>query len=361
MSLLNMPKAAAPSPVPARSPSFDGGFGTTFSIARPCALAYKTSMFPSFSRGTPQTAGKRDSAAPGARRISMQPISRLLILHKDHPQPEETGRALLPWLRERHVDGVLLPAGADAITMRAQAAASDAVLVLGGDGTMVGVARRLAGIRTPIAGMNFGRVGFLAGLPAEDWAEPLSAMLQGRWELEKHLTLRWRVLRRCGDTLVPRNEGVAINDVVTAHGVVARAVSLSLHIDGVLFSTLRCDGIIVSTPLGSTAYTASAGGPLTMPSMNAQLVTPICPFAGGFPPLALPAASRIHVEACRQGDQVLLSVDGQENLPLEFGDVLEIRGVPGQLHMLVSDTNWYLRRLIDRGIVTSGPGRREKN
>lgn len=290
----------------------------------------------------------------------MPPISRLLILHKDNPQPEETGRALLPWLHERKVDGVLHPAGVDAITMRAEAVASDAVLVLGGDGTMVGVARRLAGIRTPLVGMNFGRVGFLAGLPAEGWGAPLTTLLQGRWKLEKHLTLHWRILRRHGGNLSVLNEGVAINDVVTAHGVVARAVSLSLHIDGVHLSTLRCDGIIVSTPLGSTAYTASAGGPLTIPSMNAQLVTPICPFAGGFPPLALPASSLIHIEACRQGDQVLLSVDGQENLPLEFGDILEIEGIPDQLHMLVSDPNWYLRRLIDRGIVTSGPGRKER-
>ena len=189
----------------------------------------------------------------------MQPISRLLILHKDNPQPEHAGRALIPWLRSRQVEGVLLSAGADAMTMRAEAAASDAVLVLGGDGTMIGVARRLAGIRTPLAGMNFGRVGFLASLPAEGWEEPLADMLQGRWELERHLTLHWRILRRKGDMLEPLSEGVAINDVVTAHGVVARAVSLSLNIDGVHFSTLRCDGVIVSTPLGSTAYTASAG------------------------------------------------------------------------------------------------------
>ena len=289
----------------------------------------------------------------------MQPISRLLILHKDNPQPENAGRALIPWLRSRQVEGVLLSAGADAMTMRAEAAASDAVLVLGGDGTMIGVARRLAGIRTPLAGMNFGRVGFLASLPAEGWEEPLADMLQGRWELERHLTLHWRILRRKGDMLEPLSEGVAINDVVTAHGVVARAVSLSLNIDGGHFSALRCDGVIVSAPVGSTAYTASAGGPLTIPSMNAQLVTPICPFAGGFPPIALPASSCIRLEACRQGDQVLLSVDGQENLPLDFGDVLEIQGTPDQLHMLVSDKNWYLRRLIDRGIVTSGPGRRE--
>lgn len=289
----------------------------------------------------------------------MHAISRLLILHKDHPQPEAFGRDLADWLRERGVDAFLLSSGADAITMRSAAATSNAVLVLGGDGTMVGVGRRLCGIRTPMAGVNFGRVGFLAEIPADSWQTPLSDMLAGRWSVERHLTLRWRILRADGNDVDVLDEGVAINDVVTAHGVVARAVSLNLTIDGVHFSSLRCDGVIVSTPLGSTAYTASAGGPLTMPSMNAQLVTPICPFAGGFPPLALPAASRIRLEACRQGDQVIISVDGQEDRPLSFGDVLEIQGLPDQLHMLVSDTNWYLRRLIDRGIVTSGPGRRD--
>lgn len=289
----------------------------------------------------------------------MNSLSRLLILHKEHPHPAGTGSFLIRWLKARGVDASILSAEADTMTMRAAAAASDAVLVLGGDGTMIGAARRLAGIRTPLAGMNFGRVGFLAELPSHEWEAPLSSMLKGNWHQERHLVLRWRILRRNADDLIPLSEGVAINDVVTAHGVVARAVSLCLHIDGVRFSTLRCDGVIVSTPLGSTAYTASAGGPLTMPSMNAQLVTPICPFAGGFPPLALPAASRIRIEACRRGDEVLLSVDGQENLPLAFGDILEIEGIPDQLLMLVSDPNWYLRRLIDRGIVSSGPGRRE--
>lgn len=289
----------------------------------------------------------------------MNPLSRILILHKENSQPEQVGKRLLSWLHERGKEGVLLSSDTDELTIRAEAAASDAVLILGGDGTMIGTARRLAGIRTPMAGMNFGRVGFLTELPATGWEQPLTDMLNGLWELERHLTLHWRILKATGEGMEIRHEGVAINDVVTAHGVVARAVSLNLHIDGVLFSTLRCDGVIVSTPLGSTAYTASAGGPLTMPSMNAQLVTPICPFAGGFPPIALPASSHIRLEACRKGDQVLISVDGQENLPLAFGDILEIQGGTEQLPMLVSSKNWYLRRLIDRGIVTSEPGRKD--
>ena len=284
-----------------------------------------------------------------------------MLLHKDSPQPEAAAYALLPWLESRGVHAEVVCASACAMEQRACAAASDAVLVLGGDGTMVSAARCLCDIRTPLAGMNYGRVGFLAELPSMekgDWETPLAALIEGRWSRESHLTLRWRILRRDGEGWACVREGVAINDVVTAHGVVARAVSLDLAIDGLHFSSLRCDGVIVSTPLGSTAYTASAGGPLTMPSMNAQIVTPICPFAGGFPPLALPARSRIRIESRRPDDQVLLSVDGHDNLPLVSGDVLEISGQEDHLHMLVGDPNWYLRRLIARGIVTSGPGHR---
>ncbi|MBQ2760593.1 MAG: NAD(+)/NADH kinase [Mailhella sp.] len=293
--------------------------------------------------------------------FGMEPVKRIMLLHKESPRPAAAAYALRTWLEARGVSAEVVCATADLMELRASAAACDAVLVLGGDGTMVGAARRLSDIRTPLVGMNYGRVGFLAALPAMDrgdWETPLAEIVAGRWRREGHLTLNWRILRREGEDWRTLREGVAINDVVTAHGVVARAVSLDLAINGLHFSSLRCDGIIVSTPLGSTAYTASAGGPLTMPSMNAQIVTPICPFAGGFPPLALPAGSSIRIESRRTDDQVLLSVDGHDNLPLEFGDVLEIVGREDQLHMLVGDKNWYLRRLIERGIVTSGPGHR---
>ncbi|WP_298069401.1 NAD(+)/NADH kinase, partial [uncultured Mailhella sp.] len=268
------------------------------------------------------------------------------------PQPRDMAVRVRDWLLRRGIRCEIRSAELDAPRLRASAAASDAVLVLGGDGTIIGVARRLAGVKTPLLGMNFGRVGFLAELSAQNWELPLAGLLEGRWRLEKHLALRWRVLS--GQSV--KNEGMAINDLVTAHGVVARAVSLRLEIDGVPLSTMRCDGIIVSTPLGSTAYNASAGGPLTVPSMNAQLVTPICPFGGACPPLAVPSSSLIRIAACRTGDEVLLSIDGQENLPLSVSDVLEITGSPEELQMLVSDSSWYLRRLVERGVVTSGPG-----
>jgi len=291
----------------------------------------------------------------------MEPLKRIMLLHKESDQPTAAAYALRTWLESRGVASEVVPASADVMELRSCAAASDAVLVLGGDGTMVGAARRLSAIRTPLVGMNYGRVGFLAALPAMDkgdWETPLEALIAGHWHREGHLTLSWRVLRRVDEEWATVREGVAVNDVVTAHGVVARAVSLDLSLNGIHFSSLRCDGIIVSTPLGSTAYTASAGGPLAMPSMNAQIVTPICPFAGGFPPLALPASSCIRIESRRTDDQVLLSVDGHDNLPLEFGDVLEIEGREDHLQMLVDDKNWYLHRLIERAIVTSGPGHR---
>ncbi len=285
----------------------------------------------------------------------MHSYSRFLILHKDFPQPRDMAIRVKQWLSSHEIYSEIHSAEADSTRLRVLAAASDVVLVLGGDGTMVGIARRLVHVNTPLVGMNFGRVGFLAELPPKNWEKPLADILEGHWHLEKHLALCWKVLSRQNGEWVTKNEGFAINDLVTAHGVVARAVSLVLNIDGVHLSTMRCDGVIVSTPLGSTAYNASAGGPLTIPSMQTQLVTPICPFAGAFPPLSVPSSSHIRIETCRQSDEVILSVDGQENLPLCVGDILEITGAPDQLQMLVKDSNWYLRRLIDRGIVTSGP------
>ena len=181
----------------------------------------------------------------------MESVKRIMLLHKDSPRPAAAAYALRSWLESRNVSASVVCATADHMELCSCAAASDAVLVLGGDGTMVGAARRLSDIRTPMVGMNYGRVGFLAALPAMDkgdWETPLTKIIEGRWRREGHLTLRWRILRREGEGWTTVREGVAVNDVVTAHGVVARAVSLDLAINGLHFSSLRCDGIIVSTP-----------------------------------------------------------------------------------------------------------------
>ncbi len=286
----------------------------------------------------------------------MHTVRKLLIIAKADPVAAEAAATIRKWLRERKVTSFLFNADADTSLLCAKASLCDAILILGGDGTMIGLARKLWRTGIPLAGMNFGRVGFLNELPKSGWESSLSNLIQGKWQIERHMALCWKVLKQTGSVFETTAEGIAVNDVVTAHGIVARTVSLEVQIDDVLFSTLCGDGIIIGTPLGSTAYTASAGGPLAMPSLSAMLITPVCPFSGGFSPLVLPVTSQIRLKACRPNSDVVISIDGQEDHKLAFGDVLEVCGMADGLHMLVSEGNWYLKRLISRGIISPGPG-----
>ncbi len=279
----------------------------------------------------------------------MTTVRSMLLLHKRaNGAVLAASRHVAEWLAGRGVGCRVLDAESGREDIRAAASGCDAVLVLGGDGTMLGAARHLHGLGVPLLGINFGRVGFLNELPAESWEEGLASLLGGGWLEESHIALQWSI-GFPGST--PRAQGIAINDVVLAHGMVARTVAAQLTIDGVPFSLVRGDGLIIGTPLGSTAYTASAGGPLAMPSLNAMLLTPICPFSGGFSPLVLPCGSHVRLDDCAPGNPSVVSVDGQEDYPLEPGEMLEVTSVDDGLRMLVSSPDWYLRRLLARGIV----------
>ncbi len=286
----------------------------------------------------------------------MSVVRSMLLLHKRANEAALAAAGEVgSWLADRGVACSVRDAEAEPEEMRSLAATAEAALVLGGDGTMIGVARRLHGLGVPLLGINFGRVGFLNELPAENWAPGLEALLRGEWQTESHIVLKWRI---GAPGKKPRAQGIAVNDVVLAHGMVARTVSARLSIDGVPFSKLRGDGLIIGTPLGSTAYTASAGGPLAMPSLKAMLLTPICPFGAGFSPLVLPSGSHIRLDECTAGNPAVVSVDGQDDFPLEPEETLEVTGQADGLRMLVSSPNWYLRRLIERGIIAPGPGPR---
>lgn len=280
---------------------------------------------------------------------------RLLLIIKEHHLPaRETGRRMAEWLERRGVrTRTVSSPGPD--DLREAGGDGDAALVLGGDGAMLGAARALRGLPVPLLGVNFGRVGFLTEIPGDNWEPSLIRLLEGEYQERTYAALAWSVSRADGQD-VPPLSGWAVNDVVAARGTVARAVSLDLSADGVFLSRLRCDGVIVSAPLGATAYAASARGPLAHPSLEVQLVTPICPFAGAFPPLVLPAASEIRIVAGESGGDAHLTVDGQESMALFPGDALTVRGVPGQVRLLVGDPRWYWRRLVERGFILPGPG-----
>lgn len=280
----------------------------------------------------------------------MQSLTSLLLVTKaGHAEAESTALAVSRWLETRGVAASILSAARLPDELVGRARRADAVLVLGGDGTFVGVGRKLAGLNIPLLGINFGQVGFLTELPAAAWHTALEGLLAGRLIERACLLLRWELLRE-GEPLA---SGHAANDVVVGRGAIARVLPLRVSVDGEDMGLVRSDGVIVSTPLGSSAYALSAHGPLVHPSVQALTLTPISPFFKSFPPIVLPADSRILLRIADASPDAFLTVDGQEGLPLSGGD--EVRVHSGEcLRVLSCGPGAYYRRLRERGFILSG-------
>jgi NAD+ kinase len=197
---------------------------------------------------------------------------------------------------------------------------ADLIVVLGGDGTLLSVARR-ADARVPILGVNMGELGFLTEVAEPEAMQMLRRVLDGRYETDRRMTLG-AALERGGRT---RQRFRALNDVVVSNGALARIVRCSVSVDGLPFTTYRADGLIVATPTGSTAYSLSVGGPIVEPTIEVLVVSPISPHTLSNRPVILrpQAVVRIQIEAGQQ--DVILTVDGQEGTPLAGGDVVVVR------------------------------------
>ncbi len=196
------------------------------------------------------------------------------------------------------------------------------VLVLGGDGTMLSVARRLD-YRTPLLGVNMGRVGFLTELCPNNWETGLADVLRHGVRVREHLALEYVVERPGYDG--PISKGRVINDLVISRGGLARLVPLQLEVNGVHVSLVRADGLVVSTPIGATGYAVSAGGPLLHPDIEAFSVTAICPFIRGFIPMVLPSDAVLRLQVMETTGDVFMTQDGQQGLCLRNGDVATVR------------------------------------
>jgi len=208
---------------------------------------------------------------------------------------------------------------------------ADLVVVLGGDGTMLNAARSLADAGVPLVGINLGRLGFLADLSPERLTRDLAAILQGDYEAEQRSLLHASVIRN-GQSV---SEADALNDVVVHKWDIARMIELDVSIDGQELSTQRSDGLIVSTPTGSTAYALSGGGPILHPSLQAVEMVPICPHSLNNRPIVISDQSRIDIRLC-QGDstQAQITCDGQVNFGLMPGDVIRITTKPRHLTLI---------------------------
>jgi NAD+ kinase len=203
----------------------------------------------------------------------------------------------------------------------------------------------------PVMGINFGRLGFLTEISSTDWQMALERLISGQTIILPRLALAWEV-RREGSLI---QSGHGVNDVVIGRGALARVINLHLgaqytdRIDNI--GWIRADGLIVSTPQGSSAYSLSAGGPLVHPDLSIILVTAISPLLSSLPSLALPETGIVRIEVEPGAKDSHLTIDGQECIALQGGDEVMAYGLPGGVRIISTSKNGYVHTLRKRGFI----------
>ena len=261
-------------------------------------------------------------------------IKRIGVVVKPHqPDALQTLCRLTEWLSQRHIKLVGGPdieresiehetgCVIESIKEEGLAKVVDLMLVLGGDGTMIATARMLGDIEVPVMGVNYGGLGYLAEFPLEELFSALDAILAGDYKIQERVMLAVELRR--GEESITKNR--VLNDVVVNKSALARIIDIETYLNSQFLNRFRADGLIVSTPTGSTAYNLSAGGPIMFPSMNAIVITPICPFTLSNRPIVVPDDSVIEVRLMTEKEEVALTLDGQVGFPLQAGDRALIR------------------------------------
>lgn len=242
-----------------------------------------------------------------------------------------TGRGVAVLLEASTAEAADLPAlaGIARADYERIGAEADLAVIVGGDGTMLNTARRLAAHDVPMVGVNQGRLGFMTDIARNEIAAGMSAILDGRFTRERRLLLAARVLRD-GAVLA---ETVALNDVVVSKGELGRMIELGVEVDDELLHVLRADGLIVATPTGSTAYALSANGPILHPAVAGLAIVPLCPHALTHRPITIPDSSRVDITLVPPHD-ALVHFDGQMRVDARAGDRVEIRRSPHGVTLL---------------------------
>lgn len=219
------------------------------------------------------------------------------------------------------------------------ASKADLIIVLGGDGTFLSVARQAVEAQVPVAGFNLGTLGFLTEMKKESLEESLAAIFLGKAKISRRKLLQISFKNQLY---------TALNDVVINKGAIARVVKLLLKIDGATVTEVKGDGIIISTPTGSTAYSISAGGPIVSPEVNGIIITPICPHSLTFRPLVVRDNTVVTVQLLTPNMDTFVTIDGQAVLPLNFEDTITVGAYSKQLLMLVAPEINYFKLLSDK-------------
>jgi NAD+ kinase len=256
-----------------------------------------------------------------------------LVAKYEEPKAAEMVSWLVPWLKEKKkrvlVEAGLFKNGAQPCTKKEMVKRADLIVVLGGDGTLLSVARLVERPKVPILGVNLGGLGFITEIAVDELESVLEKTLAGDFAVEKRMTLEVRLQ---GKRAKPRRFRV-LNDAVIAKGARSRIVDLEAYVGKEYLCTYRADGLIISTPTGSTAYSLAAGGPILYPSLGAIVLSPICPHTLTNRPIVVSSKSTIRVMLRSGGNTVFLSPDGQQGVLLKDGDIVEVSdyGVPVSL------------------------------
>ncbi len=222
---------------------------------------------------------------------------------------------LCPWVQER-VEARTLELGDEPVETDAEL-----VVVLGGDGSILRAARMLAGREIPVVGINLGKLGYLAEFTTEEFCDRFDEVLEGRLPISRRLMLSACVQRSEGDACEHR----VLNDILVVGGKAHRMVGIEAAIDGESVTTYYGDGVLVSTPTGSTAYCLAAGGPVLMPGLEAMVLVPICPHSLTHRPIVLRPESEVVLTPTDLQDEAVCVVDGQERVRMAAGDSVRVR------------------------------------
>jgi NAD+ kinase len=279
-----------------------------------------------------------------------------IIAKRNKPEAVAVVRNLVEWLRpkkiqvyiEKEIEELLSPTLSEgnwkSVERDEMPRDVEMMIVLGGDGTLLSVGRQVWNRNIPILGVNLGGLGFLTEITLDELYSVLEKVLQDDFEINERETLKAGVIRR-GKRI---SEFIVLNDAVINKGALARIIDLETTINGEYLSTFRSDGLIISTPTGSTAYNLSAGGPIVYPSLHTIIITPICPHTLTIRPIIIPDDVKIRALLKSRDEEVTLTLDGQQGFTLKFEDVVEVGKAEGRILLIKSPYRHYFELLREK-------------
>jgi NAD+ kinase len=279
---------------------------------------------------------------------------------RNHPDVAKPASEAVAWLTERKIDVYLEEELAATLGKSggypggAIPALVDLIIVLGGDGTLISVARQIGDLRIPILGVNLGSLGFMTEITLDEFFPVLEDVLAGKFKLSHRIMLE-AVVRRDGKSV---GRFRVLNDVVINKGALARILDMKASVNDDYLTTFRSDGLIISTPTGSTAYNLAAGGPIVYPGLHCLLISPICPHMLTNRPIIVSDGVIVKIEVNFEDEEVMFTADGQVGMKLQGGDIVEVRKSRSSTLLVKSPTKSYfevLRTKLHWGEVTVRP------